>query len=194
MFGVRRVVFGLGFAVTLLCQSRAASADPAGPGVATAEAAEAGGTKERSEFKPVAGLLVYPYSTDEAFGAGFQAGLRRDFLALMFRESFLRSTQYADDGALLRLKSRTSFDVSLEAQASFSRFKGYLGVGGSLRRDTWERTVLEGNRFVATRESEVVARPIAVLGLIGSAVEANVLVTLQEHPELRLGLGFVIGR
>jgi hypothetical protein len=143
---------------------------------------------------PVAGLLIHPYASDESFGAGFQVGVRHGFASLMFRENFSRSTQHAEDGQLLRLKSRVSFELSLEAQARIRQFRPYAGVGGLLRRDIWEWTRLDEQRFVSDTERELVPRPFVVAGLIGSVVEANVLLVLQDEPELRFGLGFVVGR
>ncbi len=143
---------------------------------------------------PVAGLLIHPYASDESFGAGFQVGVRHAFASLMFRENFSRSTQHVEDGELLRLKSRVSFELSLEAQARIRQFRPYAGAGGLLRRDIWEWTRLDEQRFVSRTERELVPRPFLVAGLIGSVVEANVLLVLQDEPELRFGLGFVVGR
>lgn len=143
---------------------------------------------------PVAGLLIHPYASDESFGAGFQVGARHGFASLMFRENFSRSTQHAEDGQLLRLKSRVSFELSLEAQARIRQFRPYAGVGGLLRRDIREWTRIEEERFLARSERELLARPFVVAGLVGSVVEANVVLVVQDEPELRFGLGFVVGR
>jgi hypothetical protein len=138
--------------------------------------------------------LIHPYANDESFGAGFQVGVRHGFASLMFRENFSRSTQHAEDGELLRLKSRVSFELSLEAQARIRQFRPYAGAGGLLRRDIWEWTRIEEQRFLARTEREILPRPFIVAGLIGSVVEANVLLVLQDDPEIRFGLGFVVGR
>jgi hypothetical protein len=38
------------------------------------------------------------------------------------------------------------------------------------------------------------ARPLGVFGIVGSVVDANLMLVIQDDPELRVGLGFVIGR
>jgi hypothetical protein len=194
MSGSRRVRDRLIFLGVLLCTG---SADLSS---AHALPAVAGGTRAGAEtgserrFIPVAGLLIHAYSSDQAFGAGLQVGARYDFAALMFRESFLRSTQRAVDGALFRLKSRNSFELSVEAQTRLLDFKVYAGPGALVRRDRREWTRIEAERFVSRGESEIEARPFVVLGLIGSVVEANALLVLQSEPEFRASLGFVVGR
>jgi hypothetical protein len=182
---------------------RPANAQPAPPAPARARAntPALGGSarparQERDEkrFVPIAGLLIHPYATDDTFGAGLQVGVRRGFASLLFRENFSRSTQRTEDGSLLRLKSRVSFEVSLEAQATLLRWTPYAGLGALVRRDLWEWTHLENQRFVSRGEREITARPLLVAGLVGSVLEANAMLVLQEEPELRFGLGFVVGR
>ncbi|HMJ12064.1 MAG TPA: hypothetical protein VK524_11655 [Polyangiaceae bacterium] len=147
-----------------------------------------------ASWVPLAGLLIHPYASDDSFGAGFQVGVRHGFASLLFRENFARSTQHAEDGELERLKSRVSFELSLEAQARIRQFRPYAGAGALIRRDTWQWTRIEEQRFVSRSERELLARPFVVAGLIGSVLEANVMLMLQEEPELRVGLGFVVGR
>lgn len=188
----------LGALALILClgiaRRAAATSEQTATAVSSSTPAASNTSGERRPFVPVAGLLIYPFATDEGLGAGVQAGVRHDFLLLMFRENFLRSVQREEQGALLRLKQRTSFELALEAQVEVLKFVFYGGPGVLIRRDTWEWTRVSGERFVSREESELLVRPTVSFGFIGSVVEANALLVVRDSPELRLGLGFVVGR
>jgi hypothetical protein len=167
-------------------------------------ALEASAPGDEPTFVPLSGLLVYPYATDEVIGAGLQVGFRHRFLALVFRESFLHRGMREEDGALVRLRSRISFELSLEPQVQFGHLRAYAGAGLVVRQSRWETTRVRplaspgleptGFAFTSTRHSELEVHPGLTLGVIGRLVEATALIVPRRQPEVRFGLGLVMGR
>lgn len=141
------------------------------------------------------GLNVFPYATDDAFGAGFVAGWTRDFYALVWRENFLMSlNRRVSETALERMPRRFSLELTAEAVWRLDTVAFYGGVGGAFRRDTLTRIELENDRFFESTRNEWRVRPALSLGFIGKFVEASASVFVDEKPDLRVGLGITSGR